>query len=105
MIEKGRAYFRVIRAPVCARYARAHAERRVGSLRRECLNRLLIFGRRLLECALAATRSTTTRTGHSASDLLPRRAHHEGKPNVIPIDRIRRHDRLGGRIHEYHLAA
>jgi putative transposase len=40
---------RVIRAPVRAPRARAHAERWVGTLRRECLDRLLILGRRHLE--------------------------------------------------------
>ena len=44
---------RVIKAPVRAPKARAHAERWVGSLRRECLDRLLIFGRRQLERVLA----------------------------------------------------
>jgi transposase InsO family protein len=40
---------RVIKAPVQAPKARAHAERWVGSVRRECLDRLLIVGRRHLE--------------------------------------------------------
>ena len=39
---------RVIKAPVRAPLARAHAERWVESLRRECLDRLLILGRRHL---------------------------------------------------------
>jgi putative transposase len=38
---------RIIKAPVRAPKARAHAERWVGSVRRECLDRLLILGRRL----------------------------------------------------------
>src|SRR5205814_4208327 len=44
---------RVIKAPVRAPKARAHAERWVGSVRRECLDRLLIVGRRHLRHVLA----------------------------------------------------
>jgi Integrase core domain len=44
---------RVIKAPVRAPKARAHAERWVGSVRRECLDRLLILGRRHLEHVIA----------------------------------------------------
>jgi putative transposase len=43
---------RVIKAPVRAPKARAHAERWVGSVRRECLDRLLILGRRHLELVI-----------------------------------------------------
>jgi transposase InsO family protein len=43
---------RVIKAPVRAPKARAHAERWVGSSRRECLDRLLILGRRHLASVL-----------------------------------------------------
>jgi putative transposase len=42
----------VIRTPVHAPNANAHAERWVGSVRRECLDRLLIFSRRQLEQVL-----------------------------------------------------
>src|SRR5439155_20831445 len=45
---------RVIKAPVRAPKARAHAERWVGSVRRECLDRLLIVGRSHLQHVLAA---------------------------------------------------
>jgi putative transposase len=44
---------RVIKAPVRAPKARAHAERWVGSVRRECLDQLLILGRRHLQHVLA----------------------------------------------------
>jgi putative transposase len=40
---------KVIRTPVKAPNANAHIERWVGSVRRECLDRLLIFNRRQLE--------------------------------------------------------
>ena len=43
---------RIIRTPVRAPNANAHVERWVGSVRRECLDRLLILGRRHLEHVL-----------------------------------------------------
>src|SRR6266516_26903 len=42
----------IIRTPIRAPNANAFAERWVGSVRRECLDRLLIFGRRQLENVL-----------------------------------------------------
>ena len=45
---------RVLRTPVRAPRANAYAERWVGSVRRECLDRLLILGRRHLERVVAA---------------------------------------------------
>ena len=44
---------RIIRTPVRAPRANAFAERFVGTIRRECLDRMLIFGRRQLEVVLA----------------------------------------------------
>src|SRR5207247_376489 len=44
---------RLIKAPVRAPKARAHAERWIASVRRECLDRLLILGRRHLEHVVA----------------------------------------------------
>jgi putative transposase len=67
----------VIKAPVRAPNARAHAERWIGTVRRECLNRLLILGRRQHQSVLAgyALHYNSHRpTAHSASDPQPSRA-------------------------------
>jgi putative transposase len=102
---------RVIKAPVRAPKARAHAERWVGTVRRECLDRLLIIGRRQLQQVLAAyvahynehrphrsLRQRPPRAARMASDERP-------IADVIELDRVRRRDLLGGLIHEYDLAA
>jgi transposase len=102
---------RVIKASVRAPKARAHAERWVGTLRRECLDRLLILGRRHLEHVLASY--TRHYNGHR-----PHRSLRQGPPlalstpaderpiaAVTDLDRVRRRDLLGGLIHEYELAA
>jgi transposase InsO family protein len=102
---------RVIKAPVRAPRARAHAERRVGSLRRECLDRLLIFGRRHLERVLTAyTRHYNGHRPHRSLGQWPPLAQppptiEGGQGEVFALDRLRRRDRLGGLIHEYDLAA
>jgi putative transposase len=57
---------RIVRTPVQAPNANAHVERLVGSVRRECLDRLLIVGRRPLEHVLRALR-LAVRTGRVAS--------------------------------------
>ena len=97
---------RVIKAPVRAPKARAHAERWVGSVRRECLDRLLILGRRHLHHVL------TTYALHY-NEHRPHRALGQRAPlsddqplaDVLDLDRLRRRDLLGGLIHEYQLAA
>jgi len=101
----------VIKAPVRAPKARAHAERWVGSVRRECLDRILILGRRHLNHVLA------TYVAHF-NEHRPHRALGQRPPlnesptngdqapeDVIELDRVRRRDLLGGTIHEYRLAA
>jgi transposase InsO family protein len=103
---------RVIKAPVRASRARAHAERWVESLRRECLDRLLILGRRQLERVVPVyARHYNRHRPHRSLDQRPALAKPppigERAPSSEPLqlDRLRRRDRLGGLLHEYELAA
>jgi putative transposase len=102
---------RMIKAPVRAPRARAHAERWVGTLRRECLDLLLIVGRQHLEHVLSAYALHYNK--HRPHRSLGQRPPVSNMPSsdeqavahVIEIDRVRRRDLLGGLIHEYRLAA
>jgi putative transposase len=102
---------RVIKAPVRAPLARAHAERWVGTVRRECLDRLLILGRRHLEHVLTSyTRHYNEHRPHRSLMqrpplATPMTSDEQPIANVIDLERVRRRDLLGGLIHEYELAA
>lgn len=103
---------RVIKSPVRAPKARAHAERWVGTVRRECLDRILILGRRHLASVLREyTAHYNEHRPHRALEQLPPRSQPPpddgGQPSteVIDLGRLRRRDRLGGLIHEYQLPA
>jgi putative transposase len=102
---------RVIKAPVRAPNARAHAERWVGSVRRECLDRLLILGRRHLQHVLTSyVRHFNEHRPHRALGQRPPLAtlmasDERVLAEVIDLARVRRRDLLGGLIHEYQLAA
>jgi len=80
-------------------------------VRRECLDRLLILGRRQLALVLREYRAHYNehrphRSLAQRPPLAPPTATDERPPaDVIELDRIRRRDRLGGLIHEYELAA
>ena len=99
---------RIIRTPIRAPRANAFAERFVGTVRRECLGRMLIFGRRHLEHVLADY------VVHY-NDHRPHRALEQQAPLTVgtspasigdpDLARLRRTDKLGGLIHEYELAA
>jgi putative transposase len=97
----------VIRTPVRAPNANAHAERFVRTLRDECLDWLLILGRRHLERVLREYVDHYNRERpHRALEL---RAP-QPSPQVIPLrlqhqTAVSRRDRLGGLIHEYAWAA
>jgi putative transposase len=97
----------VIRTPVQAPNSHAYMERWVGSVRRECLDRLLIVGRRQLEHVLRVyIRHYNERRPHRALDLRPPAPPYTAPPERAgSIAQIRRHDLLGGLIHEYEAAA
>jgi putative transposase len=91
---------RVIRTPVRAPKAKAHAERWVGSLRRECLDRLLIVGRRDLEHVVRTYISHhNEHRPHRSLQQHPPLAKPPAEPP--PQNKIGRRDRLGGLLHEY----
>jgi putative transposase len=92
---------RVIRTPVRAPQAKAHAERWVGSLRWECLDRMLILGRRHLEQVMRAY--ITHYNNHRPHRSLEQRPPLAKPPPAErpPPNTIGRRDRLGGLLHEY----
>jgi putative transposase len=99
----------VIRTPVRAPNANAYVERWVGSVRRECLERLLIVGRGQLEHVLRIyIRHYNRRRPHRALALRPpdpsarSSLRAETTPQAVQVSR---HDLLGGLIHEYDHAA
>ena len=95
---------RVIKTPVRAPQANAIAERWVRSVRNECLDHLLIFGRRHLERVLRdyVTHFNDERP-HRSLDLIPPAG--SAQPRGSPPEDIRRRDLVGGLIHEYYAAA
>jgi hypothetical protein len=100
---------RVIRTPLKAPNANAHIERRVGSARRECLDRLLIFSRRQLEHVLRVyVRPYKEKRPHRALDLQAPDSRKTPSARGDPAGSatvIRRRELLGGLIHEYEAAA
>jgi putative transposase len=94
---------RVIRTPVQAPNANAYAERWVRTVRTDCLDRILILGRRHLEHGLRIyRRHYNEHRPHRALELLPPNAREPTRPNAT--DRLGRRDLLGGLIHEYEAA-
>jgi putative transposase len=99
---------RVIKTPVQALRANAICERVIGTIRRECLDRMLILGRRHLEAVLAeyVEHYNAHRPHRSLSQRSP--ADSDATPPTIgDVDaaRLRRADRLGGLLHEYRMVA
>ncbi len=98
----------IIRTPVRAPRANAFAERFVGTVRRECLDRTLIFHRRQLQRVLVDYLAHYN--GHRPHRALDQQAPLLMEMRPVPIDdpklaQLRRNDKLGGLIHEYRLVA
>jgi transposase InsO family protein len=105
----GSANITVIRTPARAPNANAHMERWVGTVRRECLDRLLILGRRQLAHVLRVyVKHYNARRPHRALDLSqPDSKIRPPSATGTAAHRLQvsRSDLLGGLIHEYELAA
>jgi transposase InsO family protein len=95
----------VLVTPVRAPRANAYAERWVGTVRREVLDRLLIVGGRQLRAVLAGYADHYNgHRPHRALGQVPPVGPSEPVARVA-VGRVVRRDRLGGLIHEYAQAA
>jgi transposase InsO family protein len=94
----------VIHTPIRAPQANAYAERFVRTIRTECLDWLLILGRRHLEHVLRVYTSPYNRERpHRGLALLAPDS--RSADSQVSTGEIERRDRLGGLIHEYRRAA
>jgi putative transposase len=95
---------RVIHTPVNAPQANAYAERFIRSIRAECLDWLLLVGRRHLESVLRiyTAHYNRERPHRGLALLTPDSTNNDARPSQGEIER---RDRLGGLIHEYHREA
>ena len=95
---------RVIKTPVRAPRANAIAERWVRTVRNECLDHVLVFGRRQLEQILRNYLAHfNAERPHRALELAAPAGSHRSRGS--PPAEIRRRDVVGGLIHEYYAAA
>ena len=93
---------RVVRIPVRAPRANAVAERWVGTVRRDCLDWLLILGRGHLEQVLEEyVAHYNMARPHRALELRAPLAPRHLAPPRRPVEEVLRSDRLGGLIHKY----
>ena len=91
---------RVILTPLMAPRANAHAERWVGSARRECLDWMLIVSQRHLEAVLGEyCAHYNDERPHRSCGLRPPAA--RGEPIRRPGATIKRRARLGGLLSDY----
>ncbi len=99
---------RIVNTPVRAPRANAICERVISAIRRECLDRMLILGRRHLDAVLAEyvehynvhrPHRSLRQCAPSALDTAP------ALIGNVDIARLRRTDHLDGLIHEYRMVA
>jgi putative transposase len=97
----------IIRTPVQAPNANAHAERWVRTVRSERLDRALVLGRRHLEYLLRVYAAHYNRHRPHRSLALgpPNKTRAIAQARAAPDTAVHRCDLLGGLIHEYALAA
>jgi len=98
----------IIRIPVRAPRANAFAERFVGTVRRECLDRMLIFGRRHLNAVVHeyVEHYNGHRPHRSLGQLPPQpKDTTPMEPKNVDPSRLKRTERIGGLVHEYRLVA
>jgi hypothetical protein len=97
----------VIRTPIQAPNANAYAERWVRTVRNDCLDRILILGRRQLEHVLRvyATHYNEHRPHRSLELSPPVAAVRSTIAPPLSVPTIHRRDLLGGLVHEYAQAA
>src|SRR4051794_32189879 len=94
------ANIQIIRTPIRAPRANAIAERFIGTLRRECLDHLLITGPRHLDIVLREyVQHFNTHRPHRSLDQRPPAG--GARPGSGGAIRVLRRDRLGGLLHEY----
>jgi putative transposase len=99
---------RVITTPIRAPRANVICERVIGTIRRECLDRMLILGRRHLEAVLAEyLEHYNAHRPHRSLSQRPPTGSDATPPTIGDVDtaRLRRADRLGGLIHGYRMVA
>ena len=99
----------MIRTPIQAPNANAHAERVIETIRAECLDWTLILGRRHLDRTLRTyVEHYNWQRPHRALSLAsPLAETLVPVPVPVPVSThaVRRRDLLDGLIHEYHAAA
>jgi putative transposase len=97
---------RIIRTPVRAPRANAFIERWIGSIRHECLDRILILNRRHLERVLPTyIHHHNSQRPHRSLNQRPPDLREPVPTPVSDLGRVRRRDVLGGLIHQYTAAA